>query len=258
MNNSTKQYTVGRGKLYLGKFAPGTETVVGGEMYFGNTPSITIAATYNDLPHYSSDDQNQFQDDNFTLRTDRNLTFTCDNMSMQTWGIMLGTDPIDETQTATTAATETLTDVALGRYYQLGMSAATPDGWGTVDNVAITAGATPVVEAGNYEVDFANGRIYILPDATDIVAGDDLTVTFDAVMQSSTLVVESGVPIEGSLRYVADNPKGGNKNLYWPHVKLQPSGDLQLKGDTWQVATFTGMVIQPTDTRNRVYVREPL
>jgi hypothetical protein len=90
MNTNQKAYTVGRGKLYVGIFAPNTETVVGGEMYFGNTPSIAIAATYNDLPHYSSDDQNQFQDDNFTLRTDRNLTFTCDNMSMQTWGLMLG------------------------------------------------------------------------------------------------------------------------------------------------------------------------
>jgi hypothetical protein len=258
MNTNQKAYTVGRGKLYVGIFAPNTETVVGGEMYFGNTPSIAIAATYNDLPHYSSDDQNQFQDDNFTLRTDRNLTFTCDNMSMQTWGLMLGTLPVDETQAAATAVSETLTDVALGRFYQLGMDNATPDGVGEISNVTVTIGVTPVTADGNYEVDLVHGRIYVLPDAIGIDVGDDLIVEYDAVVQTSTLVVESGTPFEGSLRYIADNPKGGNKNLYWPHVKLQPSGDLQLKGDTWQTATFTAMVLQPQDTRSRVYVREPL
>lgn len=259
MQSGNNNYVVGRGKLYFGKFKPDTEIPDGGEMYWGNTPSITIASTYNDLPHYSSDDQNQFQDDNFTLRTDRNLTFTCDNISMQTVGMMWGSPPVDETQTAATAATETLTDVKRGRYYQLGMNSVTPDGVGAVENVTVTNVAASVTMVDNYEVDASHGRIYILPNATDIDDGDDLTITYDTVMQTRTLVVESGKAVEGSLRYIADNPKGRNQDYYWPHVKIQPSGDFQLKGETWQAAQFTAMVFQPDDAmRKRVYVREPV
>lgn len=258
MNTQQKQYTVGAGKLYVGAFLPGTDIPAGGELYLGNTPSITIASTYSDLPHYSSDDRFRLLDDHLTLQTDRNLTFTCDHISMVNWGIMLGTPPVDETQTAATAVAETITDVKLDRYYQLGMTDATPDGVGEVANVAVMIASASVTADGNYEVDLDHGRIYILPDATDIDDGDDLAVTYDAVLQTRTLVVESSIPVEGSLRYIADNRKGPNKDIYWPHVKLQPSGDFNLKSETWQAMQFQGIVIQPHDVRKRIYVREPL
>src|SRR5436190_14485246 len=211
MDSGKKQYTVGSGRLYFTPFLPGTQIPADGEMYFGNTPSITQASTYSDLPHYSSDDHDRLMDDHFTLQTDRNLTFSCDNVSMENLGIMWGTPAVDETQAAATAASETFTGVKLDRYYQLGMTDDTPDGVGEVANVTAMIGVTPVTADGNFEVDLDHGRVYVLPDAADITDGDDLIVSYDVVLQTRTLVVESGTPIEGALRYIADNRKGKNK-----------------------------------------------
>lgn len=258
MNTNQKQYTVGAGKLYVAPFLPGTEILAGGELYLGNTPSITVASTYSDLPHYSADEKERLLDDHYTLQTDRNLTFTCDHISMVNWGIMLGNPPIDETTTAATAVAETIASVVFDRYYQLGTTALTPDGVGEVSNVVVMDGVASVTAAGNFEVDLDHGRIYILPAPVGIIAGDDLDVTYDAILQTRTLVVESGLPVEGALRYIADNRRGTNKDLYWPHVKLQPSGDFNLKSETWQTMQFQGIVIQPHDARNRMYVREPM
>jgi hypothetical protein len=252
---NTRDYVIGRGKLYFDKFIPGTTTPTG-ERYLGNSPSVNVTSTYQDLPHYTSDYAVREMDDNFTLQTDRAGTFTLDNASIENVGLMFGSDATLESATAATAQSSTLTDVKLGYYYQIGTSEDTPDGVGNVSNVAVTQGVTPVTEAGNYTVDLDNGRLYVLEDAADITEGDELTVTYDVTTGDSVVVVEEGEQVEGSLRFIADNPKGANKNYYWPYVRLQPTGDFALKGEQWQLMTFQFAVLTPKDGRKRVYVRE--
>lgn len=251
----TKDYVIGRGPIFFNKFAQGTETPTG-ERYLGNSPSLTQTSTYQDLPHYTSDQEVRVMDDNFTLQTDRGGNFTLDNGSIENLGLMFGSDPVDETVAAATAQSEVLTDIKLGFWYQLGTSAASPDGVGRVDNVVVTEGVTPATEADNYTLDADNGRIYILPSAIDITDGDDLTVTYDIVASESALVIEEGHQVEGSLRFIATNPKGRNKNYFWPRVRVQPTGDFAIKGEQWQLMTFAFAVLTPSDGRRRVYVRE--
>jgi hypothetical protein len=252
---NTRDYTIGRGKLYFDKFIPGTTTHTG-ERYLGNSPSVNVTSTYQDLPHYTSDYAVREMDDNFTLQTDRAGTFTVDNASIENVGLLFGSDATPESATAATAQTSTLTDVKLGYYYQIGTSEDTPDGVGNVTNVAVTKGVTPVAAEDNYTVDLDNGRIYILEDAAAITAGDDLTVTYDVTAGDTVVVIEEGEQVEGSLRFISDNPKGANKNYYWPYVRLQPTGDFALKGEQWQLMTFQFAVLTPKDGRKRVYVRE--
>jgi hypothetical protein len=252
---NTRDYTIGRGKLYFDKFIPGTTTPTG-ERYLGNSPSVNVTSAYQDLPHYTSDYAVREMDDTFTLQTDRSGTFTLDNASIENVGLMFGSDAVPEAGAAATAASDTLTDVKLGYYYQLGTNSVTPDGAGAVDNVTVTIGVTPVTEAGNYTVDLDNGRLYLLETATDITDGDDLVVAYDELADTTTLVIEEGEQVEGSLRFIADNPKGANKNYYWPYVRIQPTGDFALKGEQWQLMTFNFAVLTPKDGRKRVYVRE--
>jgi len=68
-------------------------------------------------------------------------------------------------------------------------------------------------------------------------------------------VIEEGEQVEGSLRFISDNPKGSNKNYFWPYVRIQPTGDFAVKGEQWQVISFNFAVLTPKDGRKRVYVR---
>lgn len=364
---ATKNYVVGRGKVYFNKFLPDTETPTG-ERYLGNTPSLNETAAYQELPHYSSDEGLRELDDSATLQVDDTLNFTCDNISIENVAMWFGRDdPTSETTAATVGATESILDVKLGYFYQLGVSGTVPDGVGTIANLVIagpntkatgsitvggqpvaaetvtingqvvtfvasgatgfqvnigattadtaanlrtlinanpavfnvTAGGTgntvsltaiaggvggnaitlaeavaaaaftvsgatltggldgPTIAAtGNYEADLAHGRVHILDDAIAVTPGDDLTATYDTVLETRSVVVRASEPAEGSLRFIADNPKGTDKDRFWPRVKLVPSGETALKGETWQTLTFTGTVLSPSDGRKRVYVRE--
>jgi hypothetical protein len=167
---------------------------------------------------------------------------------------MFGVDPVADTVAAAVGETETITGVMLDRYYQLGVDDAHPAGIGTVANVVVNIGVSVITPADNYTVDLLLGRIHVLPGAPDITDGDDLDITYDAVLQTRTLIIEASSQVEGALRFIADNPKGTNKDYYWPRVRISPTGDFALKGETWQTITFTGAVIQASDGRNRVYV----
>lgn len=117
-----------------------------------------------------------------------------------------------------------------------------------------TAGLT-VPAAGNWEVDLGRGRLHILDTATGIIDGQNIDVTYNIVAATRTVVVDDGAEVEGAMRFIADNPKGTDKDYYWPRVKLTPSGDYALKGDTWQVMTMNFDVLKK-GTMKRVYVRE--
>lgn len=255
MQGELKNYTLGRGKLYFDKFAlPDTE-IPTGERYIGNTPAITMTTAYQNLDHYSSDAGIRIKDDSVQLQIDRSGTFQCDNINMQNLALCFGiADPIDESTTAQTAQTEDIT-VQQGLWYQLG-TASVADGIGEVTNVVVTKAAAAVTEAGNYTVDGVRGRIFILDGATAIDDDDILTITYDVGAQTRTLVVDDNTQVEGSLRYIADNPKGTDKDYYWPHVRLAPSGEFALKGETWQTITMAFEILVPKDGRKMVYIRE--
>lgn len=363
----TRNQVLGSGKLYFDKFLPDSETRTG-ERYIGNTPSLSTTGTYTDLPHYDADNGLIEQDDNVTLRVDRNGAFTCDNISAENVALMFGgADAFAETIVAAPGSSDTFLTVKPGYYYQLGTSELVPDGAGNVSNVVVTnnsglhafgaitvggqpvaaevmtlngqtitfraaapglhevligantsataqnliaeinafpgvydveaSGATNIVsvraiasgvggnaitltetvaaagftvsgatlaggsasgvigETGNYTVDLVNGRVYILETAVDITDGDDLEVQYDLGTTTRTTIIDSNLAAEGTLRFIANNARGTDKNYFWPRVKISPNGEYALKGETWQMMAFNFAVLKPA-TGNRVYVRD--
>lgn len=110
-----------------------------------------------------------------------------------------------------------------------------------------------IVQSGNYNVDLTNGRLEIRNDADSIADGATIEVQYNVVGGTRNLIIDSKNQVEGEMRYIADNPKGANRNWYWPHVRLSPNGEFQFKGETWQVMSFAMDVIKDPD-RQTVYI----
>ncbi len=71
-----------------------------------------------------------------------------------------------------------------------------------------------------------------------------VTATYDTTVASYDRVISGGTAIEGTLRFIADNPTGDNIDYFFPWVKITPNGDMALKGDTWQVLPFNVEVLK--------------
>lgn len=249
---TANNYVLGRGRLYFDRFADGTKTKTG-EMYFGNTPTLTVTQSNTALDHYSSEGGLKIKDASVTLQNDMSGKFSTDNIQLDNLALwFLGTSG-SVTQAAATALSETVA-VKLGRFYQLGVSAATPSGARNATNVVVKKGTTTVVMLNNYELDLPNARIYIEPDAAGIIDGDSLTITYDLQAATRTQTIAKGTQIFGALRFMSDNPVGGNKNHYYPYVKLTSDGDYALKGDAWQDMNFTVDILKLDDVTERAYI----
>ncbi len=110
---------------------------------------------------------------------------------------------------------------------------------------------------GNYTLDAARGRVTILAAPAAISNDDVLEIDYDVAVGSRTIVVDEENQVEGALRFLADNPRGTNKDYFWPRVKLSPSGEFALKGEAWQTMTFNMEVLQSSvAATKRVYVTE--
>lgn len=245
MDTQIDDLIVGRGRLYFNQFTAGTTTPTA-EKFFGNVPSVQLAQSNTQLDHYSSKAGLKQKDRTVTLQNDHTLTFTSDNMiaaNLALW--FLG---VTNTETVASSTATTQSAVAtLGSYIQLGVDATHPEGQRNVTGVTVSKGTspgTPVVQAGNYEIDLPGGRIYLESDATGISNADVLSIAFTVAPGTRNYVVDAGLQIFGQLRFISDNPVGSNKDYFWPYVQLAASSNLDLIADTWQQATWQASVLQ--------------
>lgn len=74
-------YVVGRGRLFFGQFKAGTR-VARGQLYFGNTPSLSLSQAEDTLDHYSSEGGVRVKDASVSLQNDSSGSFQCDNISL--------------------------------------------------------------------------------------------------------------------------------------------------------------------------------
>jgi hypothetical protein len=261
-----KNYTLGRGRVFFDRFAPNaivSATTRGdGERYLGNTPEFMNNSESEDLEHFDSDAGVRTKDDSVQLSLDRGGSFVCDNISQENIALYFLGEASTVTQAAATGVIETFTGAKRGRFYQLGATAANPAGVRNVSAVVVATGApgfaTTVTLAGNYQVDEVRGRIYIEIDAPDI---DDVTiqVTYNVAASTRDRVVSGSQSIYGSMRFVSDNPKGANRDYFYPYVKLSPDGDYNLKGDEWMQMGFNFEVLKKASNVEAVYVdRQPV
>lgn len=242
-----KNYTLGAGKLYFDRLdADGNST---GEFYIGNTPSLTGSTDEERQEHYSSDEKEKAKDASVVTRSDNTIAFTTDDIQPENLA-MLWKGTVDVLSQAAVASVVENIMVNRGRWYQLGSGPTNPTGHREITLTTLTddAGVPVAVPGGdggaNYEVDATLGRIFIKEDAPDVADGDILIATYAVLASSRTVIISKGETIRGSLRYIADNTQGENRDDYWPLVDISPDGDYEFKGDDWNEMSFTGEVLK--------------
>ena len=255
-----KNYVLGKGKVFFDRYANGVTigaTTQGeGERYFGNAPDFSTSSSAENLDHFSSEGGLKTKDDSVQLSVNRSGKVTMDNISADNVALYFLGAAATVAQTAQIGLISNVVAAKRGRFYQLGQDATNPAGLRNVSNVVVAKGAgfaTNVPAATNWEYDAELGRIYILETAVDINSVD-IRVTFDTAASSREQVVSGSNAIYGALRFTSDNPKGANRDFYFPYVKLAPDGDFALKGDAWQQIGFTFEVLKKASNIEAAYI----
>lgn len=240
INDVNKNYTLGRGKLNFGQFRPGTQTPRG-ERYLGNSPEMSFSASQETLDHYYSDGGIRVKDATVILQQDYTGSFSLDDINMANLAMFFLGEAAVITQTSREVTGESHTNVEQGFSYQLGTSNTEPSGVRQVSAVTVTDGGDGLVTyvAGeDYVVDEELGRVTIL-EGGGIEDDSDISIDYTIDEASRDRVISKGQTIEGSLRYISNNPAGSNIDYFMPYVKITPNGDLNLKGDDWQNVPLT-------------------
>ena len=244
---AAENYTLGRGELHFSLFKTGTNTPAGFR-YLGITPEfgLTINTEYLDL--FNSDHGIREKVQSVPVETTRQGNFSCVDIEMDNLANFFFGSKSTIAQTATTGDTETFTDVIQGMSYQIGLTDATPTGVHSVSNVAITGS----VLGTDYLVDATLGIVTIVAGG-NIASGDDVTITYDRAAGSIDQVISGTEPVEGTLRFIADNPQGANLDYFMPRVKLSPNGDFSLKTEEWQTIPFNLEILKLTG-KEAIYI----
>lgn len=256
----SKNYVIPKGKIFFDKYALGViiaaATIGEGEAYFGNTPGASTNQTSETIDHYDSDSKVKVKDESVQLSIERKGTITVDDVSANNLALYFQGGVGAVAQAAAAAVLETRT-VKQGRAYQLGQTEANPTGARNISTVSVRKGAgfaTVVAAPNNYTFDAALGRVTILEGAPDIADDTPIQVTFDQAAVTREQIVSGNDVIYGAMRVVADNPKGINRDHYYPYVKLTPSGEYVLKADTWVQLEFEIEILQKAPTIAAVYI----
>lgn len=255
-----KNYVLGSGKIFFGKFAEGTR-IASAQRYFGNTPAFSVNSESESLDHFDADNGARTKDDSALLQLNRGGSLITDHISPPNLALwFLGQESV-VTQSAAASQTATLVNAVKGRRYQLGVTVNNPSG---VRGITIAAGGvvddttpTPVVlvENQDYIVDGATGGIELLETSTVVDGTKDIIVTYSVVAGSYNRIISgSNAQIEGELLFKAINAKGLNMDYYYPYVQLQPDGDFELKAEEWQQLPFTFQALKRDDTTEVVYI----
>lgn len=107
-DNGIMNYVVGRGRLFFGQFKPQTRTPRG-QLYFGNTPALSLNQSEDTLDHYSSEGGVRVKDASVSLQNDSGGSFQCDNISLENLALWFRgfTSTVIEAGSATASGTVT-------------------------------------------------------------------------------------------------------------------------------------------------------
>jgi len=243
--SDSKNYVLGRGKLYFDPYAPGTKNITG-ERYLGNTTEFNMTIESESLDHFDSDQGVRTKDDSVILELTRTASLTTDNISEENAAMFVLGDVSEITQSGDPVVGESLGMAMPDRYYQLGADDTNPQGVRNLSAVTVNIDpngtSSEAVLDTDYELDAELGRIYII-DGGAIDGNTEIAVDYTPEANTRRRVTTSAAAsVEGALRFVAFNAKGKQKDVYIPYVTLQPTGDWALKGDDWQNMAFSAEI----------------
>jgi hypothetical protein len=101
-------YVVGRGRLFFGQFKAGT-VLARPQLYFGNTPELSLSQSEDTLDHYSSEGGIRVKDASVTLQNDSSGSFSCDNISPENLALWFLGEVISRMEAGSAAASGTVT-----------------------------------------------------------------------------------------------------------------------------------------------------
>ena len=252
-------YTLGRGEIHFSRFKPGTQ-IPEGYRYIGNTPEVNLTIEEEKLDHFSSDRGIREKDDAISLEVNRSGSLITDNIAPENIALFFFGEATVIATTGSTVTDELVEGVVPGLGYQLGQTEQNPVGARGLD---MTSGNAPVVkdagvgattfdEGDDYTVDADTGMLTIVEGGA-ITAGTDLEVTYKTLTSTQTQVISGSSSVEGSMRYIAHNPKGEQFDYTFPWVTISPNGDFALKGDEWQQIPLNIEILKPTN-KEAIYV----
>jgi hypothetical protein len=245
MASDTKNYVLGRGKLYFDPYASGTKTPTG-ERYIGNTTEFNLTVESDTLDHYDSDRGVRTKDDSVILELNRTGSLTTDNIAEENIGLFILGELSDYDQDGTPVTGEAIGEGGIpltDRYYQLGVTTANPQGVRGVSSVTVTIDpngtSSSAVEDTDYTLDAELARLYIMEGGA-IDGQTEASVGYTPETNTrKRITTQASTSVEGAVRFISYNAKGKNKDVYMPYVTLTPSGDFALKGDDWQNMAFS-------------------
>lgn len=250
----TNEYAIPRGRVYFDRFdAAGLPT---GEIPLGNCPGFTFTADTEKAEHFSSETGLSEKDAALIVKVNRTGKLTCDNFSTDNLALFVSGSTETQTQAAGAVVDETHT-VSPGRIYQLGAGSTAPAGVRHISAVTVKSsdGLTTYALGTDYALDLDMGRLQILPGSA-IPAAAAVKVGYTTSAQSWTRV-KSGATAEvsGSLRVIADNASGTNRDWFMPKVTLTPSGDLPViqEGTDFTTMEF-GVEVLKAANREALYI----
>lgn len=234
MQTSNAMLTVGRGELYFDRFLPGTD-MGEGELYLGNTPGFSVKRDLDTVSRITSYRGRKYVKETYPLSEQFAATVTTDNMSFENIALWFGGEVDYNDQPGVGFITEQF-KVKRGRFYQLGKTV-NIFGFRYVESITlkklIEDAFDPIDATSNILVDRTAARFSVLDDATDIQDGDVVEIRFQNRRTTTRGLIKRQDEVVGSLRFVANNPFGSNKDYFFPSVRMTPDGELPFKGDQW-------------------------
>lgn len=253
MPNHLNKIVLGAGKLYFDPFDDaGAKT---GEEYLGDTPGFTVNVTTNNIEVMGNDTAVAELLANIATSVTRSANIVCQDMTASNLGRFMIGEVSAASQGNTPVTDHPINGVLQGRWYQIGVSATFPMGARDIGTVSVADAVPTTYDIGDdYELDLALGRIYIVPGG-GIADGTDLLIDYTPATAAWERITASDlVSRRGALRYIADNTRGPNRDLYGPQVELRPGGDLAWKSrDTVQQLTFAAGFEKP-DSGAALYI----
>lgn len=244
----TKDYNLGRGKLYLATMDTTTGLPTeGGYRDLGNCPQFNVNVSEEEWKHFSSMQGLKQVDATATLQIELAGSFSLDELSDENQALFFNATQGTHANPATAAQVETeiIEDVVLGKWYDLrNIAGARYYDIDTAKFVFEKQGSPDVtlVENTDYELDLKMGRIFFLSTATNIVAGDavDMTVTDDAGAVAVTEIkVFQQTEVRYVLKFIGKNAQDADKQseFQFHQVKLKSNGDQgMISDDASQIA----------------------
>ncbi len=261
LQTHVKQYTFGKGKLYVGLFGDDGNPV--GERYLGNCPGFTLSVSTQKFEHFSSTEASAKKDLSVPTQVNFNATINTDDMTPENTALFLG-GSVSTVTVAATPVTGELHVVNTGYEYQVGATNTGATAIGLTSTVASVTvkdegGTTTYVLHDDYEVDLASGRIWINPEG-DIADGDTVQFGYTPTAGTKTRVTTTSTgSVYGSVRFVADNTFGVNNNLFIPSASLSGSGDRPFITDNALAAFAIDVGVNEKDSATpQVIIDSPL